>query len=458
MTTGMTAPATPPHRDNFAEAAALPTASGEGTLTLDIDQIQPYEHNPRLLRNPKWQEIEASILASGGLTQALSVTRRPGDQSYIVHQGGNTRLRILKELYKTTSDARYRQVPVEVQPYTNEHDLAALHDRENACRGDLIFIERAWSKYRQFELSCQESPGGNLTARAFIAGLGQRYGDVTTVETFSRMKFAVEILYQHIPTCLVQGGMSERAVRQLIKIRTALERIWLDHKVGTKKGFEIVFFELLARQDRDLAETFVTPGRDPGAFPDKRIAIDWTCLQSDLGHEFTILVDDLDHQQARAWLAPVFHAVSQTEQAAFTECRMAPAAKRPAPAKRRPSPSLEDLRLKAFGLARQLAAAGGLDDLIEAAPAADHGFRLKAAPANKPLSSADHACWWALFVCLPEEDQPAIEADTSLGTSSIAGLSEDLLLVLASLLKVLARLNGAEGDVQDLHPATTTIS
>ncbi len=458
MTTGMTAPATPLHRDIFAEAEVLPTASGEGTLTLDIDQIQAYEHNPRLLQNPKWQEIEASILASGGLTQALSVTKRPGDQKYTVHQGGNTRLRILEELYKKTSDVRYRQVRVEVQPYTNEHDLAALHDRENACRGDLIFIERAWSKYRQYELSCQENPAGSLTARAFIADLGHRYGDATTVETFSRMKFAVEVIYQHVPTCLVQGGMSERAVRQLIKIRTALERVWLDHKVGTKKDFEGVFFELLARQDRDLAETFVTADRNPAEFPDKRIAIDWGHLQSDLCHEFTILVDDLDHQQARAWVAPIFHTVSQFAPAAFTERLPAPAIKASSSAKRSLSPSLEKQRSKAFGLARKLAAAGGFDDLIEAMPAADHGYRLKAVPASRSLSPAGKACWWALFVCLPEADQPAVEPDTPLGTPSIAGLSEDLFLVLASLLKVLARLKRVVGDRHDLMPATATNS
>ena len=124
----------------------LPSVPNDDRRVLDIDQIQPIEHNPRLLQNPKWRELEASISASGGLTQALAVTKRPGDQRYTVHQGGNTRLRILQKLFKETADARYRRVRVEVHPYTNEFDLAALHDRENVCRGDLTFMERAWKQ------------------------------------------------------------------------------------------------------------------------------------------------------------------------------------------------------------------------------------------------------------------------------------------------------------------------
>ena len=48
---------------------------------LDIDQIDCYEHNPRLLRNPKWLDIKAYIRASHGLTEPLSVTRRPRTNS-----------------------------------------------------------------------------------------------------------------------------------------------------------------------------------------------------------------------------------------------------------------------------------------------------------------------------------------------------------------------------------------
>jgi len=64
-----------------------------------LERIHPYERNPRQGNNPEYDRIKASIRATG-LDQPLTITQRPGATDYIVHSGGNTRLRVLKSLYE----------------------------------------------------------------------------------------------------------------------------------------------------------------------------------------------------------------------------------------------------------------------------------------------------------------------------------------------------------------------
>ena len=86
---------------------------------LDVARIKPYEHNPRRAPNAEFDRIKASIRVDG-LGQPLVVTQRPGESDYLVHAGGNTRLRILKELFAETDDPRFGTVACVVRPWTRE--------------------------------------------------------------------------------------------------------------------------------------------------------------------------------------------------------------------------------------------------------------------------------------------------------------------------------------------------
>ncbi|WP_370516873.1 hypothetical protein [Pseudocitrobacter sp. 73] len=65
--------------------------------------------NPRVTRNPGYDVLKASILARG-LDNPPVLTRRPGDEKYMLASGGNTRLAILNELWQETQDERYHRV------------------------------------------------------------------------------------------------------------------------------------------------------------------------------------------------------------------------------------------------------------------------------------------------------------------------------------------------------------
>jgi len=60
-------------------------------MTVTLDQLQLYDLNPRVTRNPRYDEIKASI-RERGLDASPAITRRPGEPRYIIRNGGNTRL------------------------------------------------------------------------------------------------------------------------------------------------------------------------------------------------------------------------------------------------------------------------------------------------------------------------------------------------------------------------------
>src|SRR5690606_34147686 len=69
-------------------------------MLLTVDQIDLYDKNPRLRENPSYRDLKESIRAAGEFTGTLDITRRPGNERYMIEAGGNTRLMILKELHE----------------------------------------------------------------------------------------------------------------------------------------------------------------------------------------------------------------------------------------------------------------------------------------------------------------------------------------------------------------------
>ena len=72
-------------------------------MLVTLEQLRPYEHNPRFLRNPLYDDLKDSI-RERGLDQPPPISRRPGETYFIIRNGGNTRLAILGELWQETRD------------------------------------------------------------------------------------------------------------------------------------------------------------------------------------------------------------------------------------------------------------------------------------------------------------------------------------------------------------------
>lgn len=82
----------------------------QGTLmSVPLDQLRAFDLNPRITRNPNYDEIKESI-RNRGLEHLPQITQRPGEKYYIIASGGNTRLAILNDLWLETHDKKYWNV------------------------------------------------------------------------------------------------------------------------------------------------------------------------------------------------------------------------------------------------------------------------------------------------------------------------------------------------------------
>lgn len=94
---------------NFPQGPEMEQASdpvADTPMLVTLEQLRPYEHNPRFIRNPLYDDLKASI-RERGLDQPPPITRRPGEQHFIIRNGGNSRLAILGELWQETREERF---------------------------------------------------------------------------------------------------------------------------------------------------------------------------------------------------------------------------------------------------------------------------------------------------------------------------------------------------------------
>lgn len=191
-------------------ATALSDPIADTPMVVTLDQLRPYDHDPRMKRNPAYEEIKASI-RERGLDAAPAITRRPGEDHYIIRNGGNTRLAILRELWSETKEERFFRISCLFRPWPQRGEIVALtgHLAENELRGGLTFIERALGVEKAREFYEQESSAAlsqsELARRLAADGFPVQRSHIT------RMADAVRYLLPAIPT----GAGNESCTRAL---------------------------------------------------------------------------------------------------------------------------------------------------------------------------------------------------------------------------------------------------
>ncbi|MYH90521.1 MAG: hypothetical protein F4128_06935, partial [Gammaproteobacteria bacterium] len=121
--------------------AGIPAAGDpvmETMLVLTLDQLTEYSRNPRKAPNAEFDTLKASYLKTGADKTLLVVTRRPGEELYFPAAGGNTRLRILKELWEETGTEKYFRINCKFVPWVDESQVLIDHLSENDNRSDYI--------------------------------------------------------------------------------------------------------------------------------------------------------------------------------------------------------------------------------------------------------------------------------------------------------------------------------
>src|SRR5258708_15190655 len=224
-------------------AVTLSDPIADTPMVVTLDQLRPYELDPRVTRNPRYEDIKASI-RERGLDAPPAITRRPGAPVYIIRNGGNTRLAILRELWAETKDDRFFRIHCLFRPWPERGDIVAFtgHLAETALHGGPSFIERALGIEKVRELY-EQTAGGTLTQTELSRRLAAD-GYPVPQSHISRMQDAVHYLLPAIPSVLY-SGLGRPPVERLTILRRASARIW-EHRAPGKTlagDFPTVFQE-----------------------------------------------------------------------------------------------------------------------------------------------------------------------------------------------------------------------
>ncbi|PKO82114.1 MAG: hypothetical protein CVU19_03385 [Betaproteobacteria bacterium HGW-Betaproteobacteria-13] len=194
-------------------ASTLSDPIADTPTVVTLEQLRPYDHDPRVTRNPAYEEIKASI-RQRGLDAPPAITRRPGEAHYIIRNGGNTRLAILRELWSETKEERFFRI-----------------------------IEKARDLYEQ-------ESGGQALSQSELARRLTADGYPVQQSHISRMLDAVRYLLPAIPTVLY-GGLGRHQVERLAVLRKACERTWERRELGrdVSVDFATLFQDVLALFD-----------------------------------------------------------------------------------------------------------------------------------------------------------------------------------------------------------------
>lgn len=232
------------------------------SIIVSLDQLRPYDLDPRMTRNPRYDEIKESI-RHRGLDAPPAITRRPGEPYFRIRNGGNTRLSILRELWSETKDERFFHLACLFRPWPQRGEIVALtgHLAENELRGGLTFIERALGveKARElYELECGSPLSQSELSRRLVAD-----GFPVHQSHISRMRDAVQYLLPAIPNVLY-SGLGRHQVERLAVMRRSGERIWQEYAKGNglNAEFAMLFQDALMMFDGDAAAFSVARVQD----------------------------------------------------------------------------------------------------------------------------------------------------------------------------------------------------
>ncbi|WP_458127734.1 ParB family protein [Pseudomonas sp. Z2-11] len=260
-------------QDHFPRGPELERLSDpviDTPMLVTLEQLRPYEHNPRFIRNPLYGDIKASI-RERGLDQPPPITRRPGETYFIIRNGGNTRLAILGELWQETRDERFFRLHCLFRPWSNEVTTLLGHLAESDLHGQLTFIERALAVAKLKTML--ESDGATLSQRELARRLAVG-GYPISQSHISRMLDTLEHLLPAIPQTLY-AGLGKPKIERLIGLRSQAERTWnryptdaiafpefwldtLGQFDADPESFDLERFqdELLERMSRLLGQTY----------------------------------------------------------------------------------------------------------------------------------------------------------------------------------------------------------
>ncbi|MDP2433973.1 MAG: hypothetical protein Q8O33_18425 [Pseudomonadota bacterium] len=157
-----------------AAASITPNSMLDGTKhEIPLAKIRPYDRNPRKSSNAAFEDIKASLSATGRDSLELWVTQRPDQDWYMPYRGGNTRLAAIQELFQK-GDARWERLIVVYKVWVSEADTLAQHLIENNNRADMTFWDKACAYLVDMRAEIEKEVGGKVSLLRLEEELARR--------------------------------------------------------------------------------------------------------------------------------------------------------------------------------------------------------------------------------------------------------------------------------------------
>jgi ParB family protein of integrating conjugative element (PFGI_1 class) len=336
----------------------------ECQIELGIEEIRPYEHNPRRTTNAKFEDIKESIRA-GGLRSPITVTQRPGETHYIVEAGGNTRLMAVRQLWAETKDPRFRRLLVLYRPWRSETQVLTAHLIENEQRGDMSFWDRA-SGIVALKTRLEAEQGRALTLRPLEDAL-HGLGLAVNTATLALYLYATERLRVLGDTVPDLAGLDVKTLQPRLNAlrRYAYSDAGIEEDTLYCEVFEPVF--------RAVARAFTVKAT---------VEACEVALAQRLGESVEVLRAATSSGRSSAEGSPVGDQIEDRSIVAIEHGADTPA-----------------MAIAVF--ARKT----GLEAALEAAPDTDFGCRLLELPADQCADTATRRAWSALALLIePDRD------------------------------------------------------
>lgn len=204
------------------DRASMQIQLNEMPMTVTIDELRPSTVLPRFKRNEVYEDIKSSIREKG-LDYPPVITKTPDQDGYVISDGGNTRLQILKELYQETGDKKFYTINCLFRPWRGELKSIIGHLTENGLRDDFTFIEKAIGVSKSKAIY-ETKLGKKLSSRELSEQLKQD-GYPISFQLISKMLNTIKYLYPFIPEILKQG-LSRNQIEKILTLRTVCEDLY----------------------------------------------------------------------------------------------------------------------------------------------------------------------------------------------------------------------------------------
>lgn len=224
-----------------------PHMNGGMFMNLPVAEIELFDKNPRRRHDAAaYAAIKESVRATG-IQQPVHVTQRPGEGHYVLAQGGNTRLQIMRELYQETGEDRYCTIPCFYIAYPGETELQIAHLIENEQRAEMCFWDKACA-YAEVRDIFQDDSDKKLSLRELEVMFGTA-GLVISYQALNLFFFASDSL-QELGRYAYE--LSNAKVAEIKKMHTSMAEA--AKKAGEADGFLAVWSDILEQWHEQYAE------------------------------------------------------------------------------------------------------------------------------------------------------------------------------------------------------------